>query len=217
MHKNIKICNLCARKRLAITISSNILAVSNVKSNKKAYTDEQSDISNKMQTSKKQTVGKKTEIFNIILEGTNEALAGRAWLVLSNPMTAVVHAFVKRNLICSAADLEYHDILKLLDDILKYFKDRFDDGDDAIEQDKIQDTIKALTKTRKRRNKMAHNDEYFDVAHYKNGLRLGSKRQLLSCRHSDLHKTRKRKDNGFTSGPVIEKSPTCFALSARRQ
>lgn len=59
--------------------------------------------------------------FNIILSGTNTALAGRAWLIFNTLMIPVLNAYVKRNNIHSA-DVENFDQLQLLDEIMKTMK-----------------------------------------------------------------------------------------------
>jgi hypothetical protein len=132
-------------------------------------------ITNMLPNNSKQTTGdenkrriqKERMSFSIILSGTDSALVGRAWLILNILMTAVFHAYVKRNKIHSDADVENFDQLQLLDDIINDFEDRFDAEEDETAREKIRDTINALNKTRKSRNKICHNEHQCDLAHFK--------------------------------------------------
>lgn len=98
------------------------------------------------------------EAYNLILKDTDEALAGRSWLILMILMTAVFHAYAKRNELHTDSDVEDFDMLRLIDEITDHLKKQKDE-----DEEKKEEIIEALQVTRKSRNLLGHNQKYFQL------------------------------------------------------
>ena len=109
---------------------------------------------------------KEREAYNLILKDSDEAMAGRAWLILMTLMTAVIHAYVKRNGLHSDSDVEDFDILELIDEIIADFEMQLNDEVNEEEYLQKEEIIDALKVTRRSRNILGHNEKYYDLAEY---------------------------------------------------
>ena len=110
---------------------------------------------------------KEREMFKIILKDGDQCIAGRAWLILMILMSGVIHAFVKRNQLVDAENVEDYDFLQLVDIIVDYLQQQLNDpATDPPNCKELQEFIDALKITRKSRNKLGHNLKYYDLSQY---------------------------------------------------
>jgi len=109
---------------------------------------------------------KEREAYNLILKDSDEAMAGRAWLILMTLMTAVIHAYVKRNGIHSDSDVEDFDMLELIDEIIADFEKQLNGEVNEEEYLQKEEIIDALKVTRRSRNILGHNHKFYDLTEY---------------------------------------------------
>ena len=79
-------------------------------------------------------------------------------------MTAVFHAYVKRNGLHSNSDVELFDMLELIDEIITDLEEQLNHEKDEAEYSKKKEIIEALRVIRKSRNRLAHNNKYCQLA-----------------------------------------------------
>ena len=107
-------------------------------------------------------------MYDILLMNTDEAMAGRAWLILMILISAVVHAYAKRNQLIGNDEVENFDILQLVDIITGELQLQRNAEIDAEGRKEVQDIIDSLIITRKSRNQLCHNRKFKDLIKYTN-------------------------------------------------